>query len=207
MPVAATIDRMHLRRRHFVTQIARLTLMGLDDTQIGVALGITKQYVSINRRTPLYLSIWTELTTGVVTNLDANIREQQENFTEEIKAMVPTALLAIQDALYDKKNPRIRFEAAKQVLDREGTTAIVSKSQVTQKHEIDFSKHDATADDLLESLKSIAAQADAENPNPIAVKGSDKFKNSSSANSRQQDMMAETINLADFELPKQARVQ
>lgn len=205
MQVPSTIDRMHLRRRHFIEQIARLTLMGLDDTQIGIALGITKVYVSLNRRTPLYLSIWAEITTGIVTNLDSDLRSQQENFTEEIKAMVPTALLAIQDALYDKKNPRIRFEAAKQVLDREGTTAIVSKSQVTQKHEIDFSKHDKTADDLLESLKSIAAQSDAERLIPLP--GSDKFKNSSHANSEQQDKMAETINLADFELPKQSRVQ
>lgn len=203
--VKATIDRMTLRRRHFVQQIARLTFMGLNDTQISVALGITKAMVTMNRQTPLYLSQWAELTTGVITELDGGVRTHTENFKEEITAMVPTALLAIQDALHDKANPRIRFEAAKQILDREGTTAVVSKSQVTHKGEINYEQHDLVGDNLLEALKSIGASQESEAPAPFP--GANIFKNSSGNNSKTQESMAAQINLDDFVVPKERPVQ
>lgn len=105
------------------------------------------------RRTPEYIAIRAEVNTGVISTEDQHLREDIANVREELREMVPAALLALRDTLLDKSNPKLRFEAAKEMLDREGTLAKVSRSEIKLKDEVDHSKHDAIALDLLAALQ------------------------------------------------------
>lgn len=142
-------------KRHLkIEKIVRLTAAGYTDEEIAYALRITKVYVSMLRRTPEYIAIRTEVNTGVLSEEDRHLREDINNVRAELRDMVPTALLALRDTIYDKSNPKLRFEAAKEILDREGSVAKVSRSEIKVRDEIDYSKHDSIATDLLEALQA-----------------------------------------------------
>lgn len=141
------------KRRLKIEKIARLTAAGYTDEEIAFTVGIGKVYVSMLRRTPDYIAVLAEVNTGVISNLDATLREDTLNVRAELKGMVPAAILALRDALYDKSNPRLRLEAAKEILDREGSIVKVSKTEVKLEKEIDFAKHDLVADDIIAALR------------------------------------------------------
>lgn len=142
-------------KRHLkIERVVRLTAAGYTDEEIGFSLRITPVYVSMLRRTPEYIAIRSEVNTGVISEEDRMLREDITNVRAELRDMVPAALLAVRDTLYDKLNPKLRFEAAKEILDREGTVAKVSRSEVRIKDEVDYSKHDAIATDILAALQA-----------------------------------------------------
>lgn len=142
-------------QRHLkIERIVRLTAAGYSDTEIAFALRITAVYVSMLRRTPEYAAIRAEVNTGVISDEDTALREDIANVRAELRDMVPAALLSFRDAIYDKSNPKLRFEAAKEILDREGTVAKVSRSEIKVKDELDYSKHDSIATDLLAALQA-----------------------------------------------------
>ena len=114
--------RRHLR----IEDIVRLELGGYSDGEIAMSQRITPQYVNMLKRTPQYIAKRVELVTGVISKHDSFLRENIDNGHAELRHMVPPALLALRDALHDKLNPKIRFEAAKEILDREGSLAKVS---------------------------------------------------------------------------------
>src|SRR5271155_4082108 len=148
--------RHTFRRQLKIEKIARYTVQGYSDDEIALVMGITKVYVSMLRRTPEFLSICTSLTTGVISDLDALTKQDLETKQDDLRALLPDAMLALRDILYDKSNPRLRLEAAKQIMDREGTLAIVSKSEIKKKVEFDFSEHDKNTNDLLSIMQGAA---------------------------------------------------
>jgi hypothetical protein len=142
-------------RRHLkIERIVRLTAAGYPDDMIALAMGITKVYVSMLRRTPEFLAVKQEVETGVISDYNRNLREDIDACGEELRSMLPEALLAVRDTLLDKSNPRLRLDAAKTIMDREGSLAAVSKSEVKTKVTYDFDQHDAIATDLLAALQS-----------------------------------------------------
>lgn len=141
------------RRNMKIEMVARYTAQGYSDTEIALVMGIHKVYVSMLRRTPEYIAIATQVNTGIIGDLDRLTKEDLETKQEELRAMLPEAMLAMRDLLYDKTNPRLRLEAAKEIMDREGTLAKVSKSEVKRKVEFDFAEHDNVKNDLLSMLQ------------------------------------------------------
>ena len=158
-PSAKVAPGKTYKRRLKIEKIARLTAAGYTDEEIGFSVGITKVYVSMLRRTPEYIAILAEVNSGVISEIDSNLREDIANVRLEIRGMVPAAILALRDALYDKSNPRLRLEAAKEILDREGSIVKVSKTEVKLEKETDFTKHDAISDEILNALRTTAQEA------------------------------------------------
>jgi len=147
------------KRRLKIERIVRLTAAGYTDDEIAIALRIHKAYVSMLRRTPEYIAIRTEVHTGIISEEDRFLREDLANMRAELREMVPAALIAIRDTIYDKSNPKLRFEAAKEIMDREGSIIKVSKTEVKLPTVQDFSKHDLIAEDLLGALQAATSTA------------------------------------------------
>lgn len=146
-------------KRYLRTEkIARLELGGFSDADIAFSQGITIVRVGQIKRTPQYLAIRTSVASGVVADADKNLMEDLDNNHAILREMVPEALLALRDAILDKNNPALRLRAAQDLLDREGTVAKVSKTEVKHKAEYDFNQHDALAGSLLDALKTTESQ-------------------------------------------------
>jgi len=144
--------RCTVKRAYKIEQVARLTAEGFKDDAIALVLGCTKVYVSMLRRTPEYLSVEATVRTGLIARADRHLFMTEDAQRATLEEMVPEALEVIKFRLLDRSNPRLQFEAAKELLDREGTHAKVSKTEIKSKVEYDFSKHDKEIDDDLLSL-------------------------------------------------------
>jgi hypothetical protein len=127
---------MTWKRALKIERIARLSAdpAGYSNEQIGNMLNCTAQTVILIRQTPEYHAKMIEIASGVVSQYDAQLRENIDNMREELRTMVPSSMMVIRNALTGKYGHNLAFKAATEVLDREGTNAKVSKSTVA--HEI-----------------------------------------------------------------------
>lgn len=142
------------RRFMKIERIVRLELQGYSDEEIGLTLGITKQYVSMLRATPEFIGIRTQIASGVLAQLDTDVNESIKMSQDQLKEAVPNAILVIKNTMLDSNlAPKLRFEAAKEICDREGTFAKVSKSEVKETKKFSFDINDAIATDLLQSIQ------------------------------------------------------
>lgn len=184
------------RRFMKMERIARLELQGYSDVEISMCLGITKQYVSMLRRTPEFIQVRTQIASGVLLCLDTDIDEAIKMSQEQLKASVPNAVQILKNTMLDPNlGAKLRFEAAKEICDREGTFAKVSKSEIKETKKFSFDISDSVTDDLLAALQQSAAKA--------SVEGSDEFVDTAelaeSGQTQNLNMMAEASLLEDTE--------
>lgn len=154
-PSMSSVGTAYCRRLFKMERIARLELEGYNDTEIGMCLGIHKVYVSRLRRTPEFIQVRTQVASGVLLNMDSDTDEAIKTSMEELRQTVPNAVLILKNTMLNSKlHPRIRMDAAKEILDREGTLAKVSKSEIKETKRFSFDINDGVTGDLLQALAS-----------------------------------------------------
>lgn len=151
---------MQWKRYMRVERIARLDLAGFTEEEIAFSQGITKVRVNQLKRTPEYIAIRLQCATGVVAQADRNMLADIDANHQVIKDMIPEALVAVRDAILDRNNPALRLRAAQDLLDREGTLAKVSRTEVKAHVEYDFTQHEGVASSLLSALQQTEASRD-----------------------------------------------
>ena len=62
-------------------------------------------------------------------------------------------MLTIKNTLHNSRNPKLQFDAAKEILDREGTFAKISKSEIKVKDKFEFEENTLIVTDLLAALQ------------------------------------------------------
>lgn len=145
--------KMTWKRALKIERIARLSLdpAGYTNEQIGNHLGCTAQTIVIIRQLPEYQAKMLELSSGVVSMYDQQLREETENARAELRSMVPSAMMVIRNALLSK-NEAMRFKAATEVMDREGNLAKVSKTSVSLEKNPDMRVDPDVAQNLMQLL-------------------------------------------------------
>jgi hypothetical protein len=139
-------------------RIARLELANFTEAEIAFSQGISVVRVNQLKRTPEYIAIRLQCATGIVSQADRQMMEDIDTNHQMVKDMVPEALVALRDTLLDRNNPALRLRAAQDLLDREGTLAKVSKTEVKAHVEYDFTQHEGVANSLLDALKTTESQ-------------------------------------------------
>lgn len=186
------------RRAMRMERMARFELAGYTDVEIAMCIGVTRQYVSVLRSTPEYISRRMQLATGVISSVTGNMEDDIQASTDQLKQMVPGALLALRNAMLDQSNPKLRFEAAKEILDREGTLAKVSKSEIKQKTVFDFNSNDTIGQDLLAALQHNAATAQQQLAD--ATLEEDGFVNTAATITATAEKLNEILNLETLDI-------
>lgn len=194
----------HTFKRHMrIERAVRLELAGLSIYDIAAHLGITVPGLTYVRQSSYYKAKRQELLTGVISEYDRIVREDTESLRGELKQMLPTALLTLRNAIVagnaigaSHVEKKLAFEASKEVMDREGTIAKVSRTSISVNDDvIDPAQHEAINVDLLSIL----------NAANDAKKSGDTSKLEvfvAAAGSKEtQEQMAANINLKDFNSP------
>lgn len=150
-------------------KIARLELQHYSEADIAFHQGITVVRVNQIKRTPEYIALRLQLATGVVAESDRQMLEDNANIDGLVRQMVPEALLAVRDAILNKNNPALQLKAAQDLLDREGTLAKVSKTEVKTKVTYDFDQHEDTANSLLAALQANESKRNKVNFDDIGI--------------------------------------
>ena len=164
--------KMTWKRALKIERIARLSLdpAGYSNEQIANHLGCDKQTIVYIRQLPAYHAKMLELSSGILSAHDAELRQDVDNMRSELRSMVPSSMMVIRDALLNKRNPQLQFKAAIEIMDREGTLAKVSKSSVTVETKPNMQVDPTVAANLMDLLAS-APQADRANSIGAATGG------------------------------------
>jgi plasmid maintenance system antidote protein VapI len=133
--------------------ICRLEMQGCTEDEIAFSQGITKVRVNQIKRTPEYIALRMSLYTGVVADANRDMFSNLQDNRDAVKDIVPDAMQAIKDAIYDKSQPALRLKAAQDFLDREGSFVKVSKTEVKKTVLYDFDQHERVSEDLLSILQ------------------------------------------------------
>ena len=165
---------------------------GLSDAEIAKAMGTSERYIQQIRKKPFYLKRRMERTTGIALNNDFTVEQTVALNRKVLKEMMPVALRVIADQLQtipqtldDKKHIA---KIALEVLDREGTFPKISRTDVHQKVEHDWSKADGVSKELLDAMEGPAQEAE-----PVSIleqlKITQSFSNSETLSSETQSKL------------------
>jgi hypothetical protein len=165
-PKAGRYFRRHLRMEH----AARLEASGqFSNNEIARLLNVTIGTLHQIKAQPEYLAKRAELATGVVCDLDSGLRQDAENLRREIQDMLPSALRTLRNAVQRGavdnapiQDVKVGMDAAKEIMDREGTFSKVSKSEIKIKEAPNLAMHEQTEVDLLKLLQDAQRQRELE---------------------------------------------
>ncbi len=141
-----------------LVQFDLATLQGAGIPDADIARIFNRSIFAIRRmRTKIeYLQFRTEATTGIPASSYAFAKSTLEQRREMLRDAVPTALRVMVDLLESKPTDtlgrRLQVEVAKEVLDREGTLAKVSKAEVHATHSHDYSPIDGVSKELIDAM-------------------------------------------------------
>lgn len=177
---------MTWKRSMKLERIARLVAdpKGYTNEQIGNMLHCTAQTIVLIKQTPQFHAKMLEVVSGVTSDWDLDLRMDQENSRQELKSMVPSALMEIRNALLSN-NPNTRLKAATEIMDREGTHAKVSKTSVsvTQAPNMESDPH------VVSNLMQLLASAPANSAGSETIAATGGFTSTASAAAAQQVQM------------------
>lgn len=190
-------------------QLARLESTGMYSNQaLAEFFGVNYQTIIVMKARPEYARIRATFQTGILDTIAEDSRTLIVNQVAELKEMVPASLFTLRNTIQrgnrdgaTQHERRLALDASKEVFDREGTFAKVSKSEVHVKDDMDFSAQAALHNELSFLLRaSDAARAG----NDKAANALDQFVQAA-GDPTAQEKMASTIKLEDFD-PKGKQV-
>jgi GTP1/Obg family GTP-binding protein len=194
--------RMTWKRALKIEKIARLVAdpAGYTNEQIGNHLNCTAQTVVYIKQLPEFHAKMIEVTSGVTSAYDQELRADTDNARAELASMVPSAMMQIRNALLSK-NENIRVKAAFEILDRDGNLAKVSKSSVALVANPDLKLDPAIQGNIM-ALLAGAPQTQAGSPGEVEALSTAGFTLTAKESSIQQITLEEDSadQLADLEL-------
>lgn len=190
------------RRYIRMEQMARLEATGqFSTTQLAAHFNLAVPTIHIMRAQPEYARMRDSFATGIVDTIQDSARLLVENQLQELQDMVPQSLRVLRDTLVrgvamsaTTQDRKMAVDVAREVLDREGTFAKVSKSEIKVNEIPNISEQQELHDDLLSLFQSADA---AKNGDSSAAKVLDSFV-SAAGDKTSQAQMAELIKLEDF---------
>lgn len=178
------------RRLLRIEKAALLTTKGIfSNEQIAAHIGIHPQTLVYIKQTPEFKARMIALQTGIIEQHDVDIREDEDYQRQELKSMVPLALMKLRE-LAMSTNQHIAYKASQDILDREGTHAKVSRTAIDVKEDINLS----VVNQVANSIKDILANAPTKQPPAEQDSITDEFTRGATDSTSQIYMMEEQIN-------------
>lgn len=199
--------RRHLR----MEQAARLEASGqFSNNEIANILNVQLCTLHQMKAQPEYLIKRAELATGVVVDLQEGLRADADNLRREIQDMLPSALRTLRNAVQRGAvnnapitDIKVGMEAAKEIMDREGTFSKVSKSEIKIKEAPNLSVFEQTETDLLKLLQDAQKTREFEESGTKTIRTEQAITLgefiSSAGDKSAQERMAQFIKLDDFD--------
>lgn len=161
-------------KTHFATEVILEKLVRLDlakaqgkslitDHEVAKLLGRSIRSLAYLRKHQTYLKKRVELTTGIGMDTAKTVEESIRMQRLQLRMLMPDALRTLADQLQTKaisiQEKRLQTTVALEILDREGSFPKISRTDIHQKVEHDYSSLDSVSKDLLEALDSPARPA------------------------------------------------
>lgn len=133
---------------------------------IGVAIPTLSQWMT----DPEWTNLHNQITTGILSSIDAELAEDITHQRLTLKRLVPTAIQNLADLALQSANPSIKLKASQEILDRDGHFAKVQRVGLATEGQggVSDQKDDEISKLLVESLHLARErkQAQATTPSP-----------------------------------------
>ena len=196
--------RRHLR----MEQALQLETSGqFSNNEIAAILGISLVTLHQMKAQPEYLAKRAEMKTGVIVDLSNGLRVDTDNIRREIQDMMPAALRTLRNAVQrgavdgaSTHDLKLGMDAAREIMDREGTFTKVSKSEIKVKEVPNFADQETVEKDLLQLLQDAQRIKDQQNQLGQTEQTITLGEFVNSAGDKQaQERMKEFVKLESFE--------
>lgn len=148
------------RQRRYET-IIRLENAGFTSVAIAGMLCISPTRLNMLKRDPDYLAARVQLTHGIILDQEGKLAAIKEQRKEILKQNLPAALQVLADEIqrpaHTLAERKHKAAMALEYLDREGTFAKVSRTEVKPVDEFDFEKADIASKEIIKALNSTPA--------------------------------------------------
>lgn len=200
-------------KKTFRTQRRFELMVRLENAQIPAAAAATMLGISLPRlnqikRLPDYLIARMKITHGIIVDHDASLSQVKEQRKEMLTQMLPAALQIIKNQIENISGGSTLAERkhqaalAQDLLDREGTFAKVSRTELKPVDHFDFESADAASRSIIHAIRTIAPPSEAATHSAKAVAANNEFSNSHTLSAVDQQaaldaLEAEAALLAD----------
>ena len=136
------------------------TNLGLTDAQIAFNIGLTPSGYAQMKLRPEYKRLRDQITTGVVGFLDQEMYGDIKFQRQYIRRLVPVALEGLAQAALQRNNAKLRLDACREILDRDGNFAKVSRIGLPSEDQggVASAKDNEIAAALVGALRSVASE-------------------------------------------------
>ena len=201
-PQAKRQFRVHLRHE----QIIRLEAAGFTAGQIAPMLRISVPRIKQILRSPEYLIDRLKITHGIILDHDAQLSKIKEQRKEMLVQLLPAALQTIANELRRAPSPLLserkhQTALALELLDREGTFAKVSRTEIKPVDAFDFEEKDAVSRSILSVIRGVAPPpallSGTGEHSDEAVKANSEFSNSHTLSAMDQQAALKSLEDAE----------
>jgi hypothetical protein len=207
--------KRRMERLSFIERLVRIDLgffnVGLSVPLPDIARMVNRapRAIEAARRTPDYLRIRTEIQTGINLGNTESIAETAEYRKANFRNMLPDALRVVADTILQKPNNlaerKLQLSAALDLLDREGSFAKISKSEVKASISHDYAMTDGVSAELL-ALMSAPSQTPALDARVASILDANfSFSNSDTLTHDKQEEALKTLE--DFDTANPGVIQ
>lgn len=169
--------------------MARLENAGIGEGAAAAMLCISIPRLRYLKKNPDYINARLKITHGIIVDFDSSLAAVKEQRKELLMQQVPQALQIIINELQtpavtlaDRKH---KASIAQDLLDREGTFAKISKSEIKAESTFDFTAKDTYSSSILDAIRGVS-QATPQSNAFDAIEANKEFANSSTISETDQ---------------------
>jgi hypothetical protein len=153
-------QKSQFRKLRRYETIVRLENAGFTLTMIAGMLTISKHRLAYIMKQPDYLIARTKITHGIILDQDSQLDLIKEQGKELLKQCLPAALQVLANELQSPGSTlaerKHKVALAQDLMDREGTFAKVSRSEVKLDDKFDFESADTASRSVIHAIRSVA---------------------------------------------------
>lgn len=183
------------KRQRRIEDIIRLENAGFSPVAIGAMLCISARRVIQTKATPEYLDARVRITHGIILDRDSRLSDIKEQRKEYLTQLLPDAwqFLAkeIQTPAQTLAERKHKLALTQDLLDREGTFAKVSRTEIKPVDSFDFEKADVESMAVIQALKGVTASQVQHTTE--AIEANEKFSNSHTLSAVDQQAALDTL--------------
>jgi hypothetical protein len=178
--------------------IARLENAGLGEGAVAAMLCVSVPRLRYLKRDPEYLSTRVKITHGIIVNHQDSLDLIKSQRREMLTQMLPPALQILANELQRPTTTiaerKHQTSVALELLDREGTFAKVSRTEIKPVDSFDFEKADAQSASIISAIRSIALPGASSEISAAALEANREFSNSHTLSAIDQQKALDTLD-------------
>ena len=171
----------HFRTLKRLETSARLENAGIPEIAAAAMLTISLRRLQSIKSSPDYLKVRMQITHGIIIDAESQLDLIKSQRKEMLAQLLPSAFQVLANELNAKATTiterKHQVDVARDIMDREGTFAKVSRAEIKPVDAFDFERMDEASRSIINTIRGIAAPA-----TPIhaaaAVEVNNEFSNS-----------------------------